>query len=193
MSPASRGSTLRIPRRGRPLAAAPALPERRSDAHRHPGRRLAHTAVRSSRRTHPNLTADQIVDKGQDTYLALGDHLLLLPPRLAGLLRGLADEPPPRLTIPHGLSGPSWLFPGRVSGQPIANSALSKRLNRYGITIRTARNGALAALAEDLPAAVLADLLDIHLNTAIRWVKHAKRDWADYLAARAAEQAEKAL
>lgn len=44
----------------------------------------------------------------------------------------------------------------------------------------------------DLPAAVLADLLDIHLHTAIRWVKHARRDWADYLAARAAEQAEKA-
>jgi len=139
-----------------------------------------------------NLTADQIIDKAQDTYLALGDHPLLLPPRLARLLQALADEPPPRLTIPHGLSGPRWLFPGRVPGQPIANSALSGRLNRYGITIRTARNGALAALAEDLPAAVLADLLDIHLHTAIRWVKHARRDWADYLAARAAEQAERA-
>jgi hypothetical protein len=139
-----------------------------------------------------NLTADQIIDEEQNTYLALSEHPLLLPPRLAGLLRRLANEPPPRLTVPHGLTDPRWLFAGRVPGQPIGNSALSRRLNRYCITIRTARNGALAALAMDLPAAVLADLLDIHLHTAIRWVKHARRDWADYLAARAAEQAEKA-
>lgn len=121
----------------------------------------------------------------------MSEHPLLLPPRLAGLLRRLANEPPPRLTVPHGLTGPRWLFPGRVTGQPIGNSALSRRLNRYGITIRTARNGALAALAMDLPAAVLADLLDIHLHTAIRWVKHSRRDWPTTSQPRAAEQAEK--
>lgn len=77
-----------------------------------------------------------------------------------------------------------------MSAQPLGNRALSDRLNRHGITVRTARNGALAALAADLPAAVLADLLDIHLHTAIHWVKHAQRDWADYIAARAAEQTE---
>jgi hypothetical protein len=37
-------------------------------------------------------------------------------------------------------------------------------------------------------AAILADLLGMHINTAIRWVRYAGRDWADYLAARAAEQ-----
>jgi hypothetical protein len=40
------------------------------------------------------------------------------------------------------------LFPGLVPGQPIANDALSTRLPRYGIQVRTARNPALAA---DLP------------------------------------------
>jgi hypothetical protein len=44
------------------------------------------------------------------------------------------------------------------------------------------------ALAADLPAAIIADLLGMHINTAIRWVRYAGRDWADYLAARAAEQ-----
>jgi hypothetical protein len=51
-----------------------------------------------------------------------------------------------------------------------------------------ARNGARMALAADLPAAIIADLLGMHVNTAIRWVRYAGRDWADYLAARAAEQ-----
>jgi hypothetical protein len=48
-------------------------------------------------------------------------------------------------------------------------------------------NGALAALAADLPAAVLADLLGMHINTAVRWVKYGGRDWADFIAARAVE------
>ncbi|WP_326812331.1 hypothetical protein OIE62_07425 [Streptomyces scopuliridis] len=47
-----------------------------------------------------------------------------------------------------------------------------------------ARNGALMALAADLPAAILADLLGLHVNTAVRWVTYARRDWAAYLAAR---------
>ena len=39
------------------------------------------------------------------------------------------------------------------------------------------------ALAADLPAAILADLLGLHINTAVRWATYARRDWADYLAA----------
>lgn len=42
-------------------------------------------------------------------------------------------------------------------------------------------------LATDLPAPVLAELLDLHISTAVRWVTYVKRDWTDYLAARAAE------
>jgi hypothetical protein len=29
-----------------------------------------------------------------------------------------------------------------------------------------------------------ADLLGLHVNTAVRWVIYARRDWTDYLAAR---------
>ncbi len=42
------------------------------------------------------------------------------------------------------------------------------------------------ALAADLPAAILADLLGLHVNTAVRWVTYARRDWTGYLAARTA-------
>jgi hypothetical protein len=135
-----------------------------------------------------HLTADQITSNDLHTYLTAGHQPILLPPRLARLLQRLATEPEERLRISHDLLGPRRLFPGRVPGQPIANHGLTTRLNRHGISVRSARNGALAALAADLPAAILADLLGMHINTAIRWVIYAGSDWADYLAARAAEQ-----
>lgn len=77
---------------------------------------------------------------------------------------------------PRGPNTFRWLFPGRVPGQPIDGHSLTNLLNRHGINVRTARNGALAALAADLPAPILADLLGIHINTAVRWVIYARRD-----------------
>jgi hypothetical protein len=65
--------------------------------------------------------------------------------------------------------------------------SLNNQLNRYGINARQARNGALAALAFDLPAAVLADFLGIHVSTAVRWVTYARQDWTAYLVARDAD------
>jgi hypothetical protein len=64
------------------------------------------------------------------------------------------------------------------------------KLGRHGITVRAARNAALAALAADLPSPILADLTGMHRHTAIRWVAYARRDWAEYLAARAEDQKE---
>lgn len=46
-----------------------------------------------------------------------------------------------------------------------------------------ARSTALAALAADLPAAVLAHLLDININTALAWASYAQTDWTAYLTA----------
>ncbi|MCW2875382.1 hypothetical protein [Actinacidiphila oryziradicis] len=55
------------------------------------------------------------------------------------------------------------------------------------------RKAALAALAADLPAAILADLPGMHRNTAVRWVTYARRDWAEYLAVRASEEEERTV
>lgn len=38
-----------------------------------------------------------------------------------------------------------------------------------------------------MPAAVLADFLGIHVNTAVRRVNYARQDWTAYLAARDAD------
>lgn len=58
-----------------------------------------------------NLTADQLTQDDQHTYLAAGRHPILLPPRLAGLLQRLATQPQERLMISHDRRGPRRLFP----------------------------------------------------------------------------------
>jgi hypothetical protein len=85
---------------------------------------------------------------------------------------------------------PRWLFPGMVPGKPISTHGMTQKLNRHGIPVRTARNGALAALAADLPSPILADVTGMHRHTALRWVTYARRDWAEYLAARAEDEAD---
>jgi hypothetical protein len=51
----------------------------------------------------------------------------------------------------------------------LANQALTTRLSRRGIDVRMARNGALGALGGRSAASVLAVLLGMHINTAVRW------------------------
>ncbi len=122
----------------------------------------------------------------------LGRHPVLLPPRLVVLLHQLAEEPLPgsRSLLAQATPGPRLLFPGLVPGKPISTHAMTRKLNRHGISVRAARNSALAALAADLPSPILADLTGMHRHTAIRWVAYARRDWAEYLAARGEDQRE---
>jgi hypothetical protein len=137
-----------------------------------------------------HLTPDHLKIGDKHTRLMLGRHPVLLPPRLADLLRQLAEQPQPRPQLSRTHSGPRLLFPGMVPGKPISTHAMTQKLGRHGITVRAARNAALAALAADLPSPILADLTGMHRHTAIRWVAYARRDWAEYLAARAEDEAE---
>ncbi len=80
--------------------------------------------------------------------------------------------PPPH----HGCS------PATYPGRPITAARLGVRLGALGIDARAARRSALIQLAAELPAAVLADTLDIKIATASDWVKTAGGDWANYAA-----------
>jgi len=121
----------------------------------------------------------------------IGQRPVLLPPRLARLLGQLAEQPQPRPLLSQVQeTGPRLLFPGMVPGRPISPHAMTQKLGRHGIPVRAARNGALASLAADLPAAILADMLGMHVDTAVRRVILARRDWTDYLATRTADQNE---
>jgi hypothetical protein len=50
------------------------------------------------------------------------------------------------------------------------------------IRSQAGRRAALVDLAAQLPAAVLADLLNLHPTTAVRWMREAGGDWNGYAA-----------
>ena len=132
------------------------------------------------------LTVDSVTTTATDTYLVLRDQPVLLPPPLAALTLELAA----RSTHEQSTSStgtPAWLFPGARPGSHFYAGRLSTALNKkLGIFVRPARGAALSALAADLPAPVLADLLGLSITTATRWSALAARDNADYVAARIA-------
>lgn len=138
-----------------------------------------------------HLRAEHLHQHDGETYLDIGKPPLLIPPKLAVLLHELVETSPvhqARIVDDH--PGPKWLFPGLLPGRPAGPSAFSRKLVDHGIDARPARNGALVALVADIPPPILADLLGLHINTAVRWAGIARRDWTDYLVARAEDAAE---
>ncbi|OPC76513.1 hypothetical protein B4N89_46710 [Embleya scabrispora] len=131
-----------------------------------------------------HLTDEDLEERGSDTYLRLGRHPLPLPPQPAVLLHGLAERPMAKTMIPHSRTGPRLPFPGRLSDQPIRRDTLTAKLAHHGIGARPARNAALAGLANEPPAAIIAGFLGMHPNTAVRWSRFVGSDWTDYIKAR---------
>ena len=130
------------------------------------------------------LTVGDIEERNGETCLKFGPKAILLPPRLADLVRQLAESRRGRSVVSHAMRVEHHLFPGLVPGKPAHAESFARELNRYGIRLPAVRNTARMALAEELPAAVMADLFGMHINTAVRWVKLAKRDWTGFLAER---------
>lgn len=138
-----------------------------------------------------HLTTDEIHGSAPDKmFLRIGHGKLWVPPRLAELLHQLAQTPRRRSSLTRHLADqPPWLFPGVLPGHPLSRKAFNDQLACQGIQARPARTAALIALAAELPAPVLADLLGIHIHTALKWARHAQRDWSSYLVARTADLA----
>jgi hypothetical protein len=171
--------------RARAVADSSALPARRHLAPHRPRRRRARAALRPAplpygptpQRRCPASRREHLPGPGQLRHPAAQ--------RTGPLINRLAARARAR---PRGAAGRQWLFPGLRPGEHLRPAALGARLRRLGPDHRTARNGALIALAAELPAPVLASLLGLHQNTAIRWTHYAEADWATYLAARARTQ-----
>jgi hypothetical protein len=134
-----------------------------------------------------HLRTDHLRESDGHMHLAIGSPPVLIPPKLAKLLRQLAEVPPRHSRISAGAPSPRWLFPGLLPGHPAGKSGFSRKLLDHGIDARPARNAALIALLEDVPPAILADLLGLHISTAVRWADIARRDWTAYLVARDGE------
>jgi hypothetical protein len=73
-------------------------------------------------------------------------------------------------------------FPGHLRGRPLTAARLGERLRTLGIHAQPGRRAALTSLAAQLSAAVLAELLNLHPTTAVRWVRDAGGDWNGYAA-----------
>lgn len=81
-----------------------------------------------------------------------------------------------------------WLFPGGVPGRPIYTSAIRPELVKRGIHPGQSRKAALFQLAGQIPTPVLADILGLGDNTAVKWATLAARDWSQYAAARRSDR-----
>jgi len=75
-----------------------------------------------------------------------------------------------------------WLFPGGRPGQPISAYRLNERLAALGIRSGPARCAALMQLSAELPAAVIARMLGIHIKVAVGWQRLSSGDWTGYAA-----------
>jgi hypothetical protein len=84
-------------------------------------------------------------------------------------LRRLRGRRPPGSSL-LDVSSP-WLFPGRKPGSALTEDTLAQRLHALGISPRQGRSTALFTLAAEVPAAILAKTLGIHVQAAIQWQK----------------------
>jgi hypothetical protein len=127
------------------------------------------------------LTTSHILHEDSRTLLRLGSQPIILPAPLDDLVAGLGDGRRPPGSSLLGVSSP-WLFPGRWPGRPLTEDALAQRLHALGISPRQGRSTALFTLAAEVPAAILAKTLGIHVQAAIQWQKIFAGDWTAYAA-----------
>jgi hypothetical protein len=136
------------------------------------------------------LTKDDVIEDGQGTCLAIDGHRLMLPPRLADLVRRLRDQDEPRWTL--GRLG----SPRRGSSQARARPARPWTSCSASASTATASTPTPAATppASPWPPNCLPrcwpDLTGISISTAERWSQWAKRDRAAYVGQRAADDRE---
>jgi hypothetical protein len=113
--------------------------------------------------------------------LRLGREPIVLPEPLDALVLQLVASR--RGLAALGDQGNSrWLFPGGQPGQPISACQLGERLRKLELRPGPARSTALFGLAAELPAALLARLLGIHISVAVAWQRASSGDWTAYAA-----------
>ncbi|GAA4612801.1 hypothetical protein GCM10023195_55120 [Actinoallomurus liliacearum] len=127
------------------------------------------------------LTTDHVTIDDTTATIQLGTTPITLPEPVANLTRHVLDGKRGHATT--GAAAPSpWLFPGGQPGRPIRATHLGTRLKDLGIQPGQARSTALFQLATELPAALLARMLGIHIDVAVAWQRASSGDWMNYAA-----------
>jgi hypothetical protein len=127
------------------------------------------------------LTLDHVHADEHEVRLQLGREPIVLPEPLAALVRQLVASRRGHATLGDQGTSP-WLFPGGRPGRPISAAHLSERLRQLGLRPGQDRSSALFHLATELPAALLARLLGIHISVAVAWQRASSGDWTNYAA-----------
>lgn len=127
------------------------------------------------------MTTGHIKTADHAVQLRLGSAPITLPGPLADLALQLMTEHRGHATT--GANAPSpWLFPGGQPGRPISAGHLGQRLKALGVHPGQARSTALFHLTTELPAAILARILGIHIDVAVAWQRASSGDWMAYAA-----------
>ncbi len=128
-----------------------------------------------------HLTVDHIDTSNGRVRIRLGHEPVVLPEPLAGLARHVVATRHGHATIGDQAASP-WLFPGGQPARPISAFRMAERLRQLGIRSRQSRSTALFHLATELPAALLARMLGIHIAVAVAWQRASAGDWTTYAA-----------
>ncbi|MFI2207907.1 site-specific integrase [Streptomyces sp. NPDC020192] len=127
------------------------------------------------------LTVDDVDTSGDTVTITFGTSPVVLPAPLAALVSELVATRCGKAKIGTPDDIP-WLFPGGHPGRPLSDSQIGVRLHKIGIRPQPDRSTALFTLASELPAAVLARMLGVHIQVAVQWQKASAGDWAAYAA-----------
>jgi hypothetical protein len=112
------------------------------------------------------LTIDHVRTSSGQVSIHLGTAPVVLPEPLAALVLELVATRKGNTILDNTATTP-WLFPGRRHGQPLSPDYLGQRLKRIDIHAGRDRSTALFALATEIPAAILARMLGIHIKVAV--------------------------
>lgn len=112
------------------------------------------------------LTIEHIHISDEKVLLRLGDEPVVLPEPVAALALGVVTNRHGKAAVGDPGTSP-WLFPGGQPGRPISPYALTERLRQLGLQPARDRSTALFQLATDLPAALLARMLGIHISVEV--------------------------
>lgn len=127
------------------------------------------------------MTTEQVITRGENVFIRFGHSDVHIPDPLAGLLLALIRDG----RRYRGVGSPAsscWLLPGMQPGRPLTPARLGERLRTLGIRAQPGRRSAMTHLAAQVPAAVLAELLNLAPTTAVKWVRDAGGDWTRYAA-----------
>jgi hypothetical protein len=127
------------------------------------------------------LTIDHVQITVQHVRLQLGRKPILIPEPLDQMVRELVETRAGHGAVGNQRESP-WLFPGGRPGQHLSAFRMVERLRQLGVQASRARSAALVQLASDLPAAIVARTLGIHISVAASWQRASAGDWMSYAA-----------